>query len=89
LVLTAEARDDTAVETLPTSGQCTTLIQDSHDLFIGAMIGQSINLGDNLCWCCSELPGCQWPWQRQGLRRAAVEADMSCDPTAADECYVG
>jgi hypothetical protein len=31
----------------------------ARDLLIGVMIGQSINLGDNLCRRCSEFPGGQ------------------------------
>ena len=53
LVFTAETRNDATVESLPTSGQCPAAIQDFHDLLIGVMIGQSINLGDNLCRRCS------------------------------------
>jgi len=62
LVFTAEARDDSTIESLPTTGQRPALIQDFHDLLIGVIIGQSINFSNDLRRCCPEFPS------RQGLR---------------------
>src|SRR5713226_4146069 len=81
-------RDDTAIEALPASRQCPALIQDFHDLLIGVMIGQSINLGDSLCRRCSEFPGGQGSRQLQRLRRSAAEADMNSDPISSNERHV-
>jgi hypothetical protein len=89
LVFRAETRDDTAVESLPASGQCPAAIQDFHDLLIGVMIGQSINLGDNLCWRCPEFPGGQGSRQLERLCHSAAEADMNSDPIPSKERHVG
>jgi hypothetical protein len=89
LVFTAQTRYDATVESLPASRQCPALIQDFHDLLIGVIIGQSINLGDNLCRRCSEFPRGQGPRQLERLRHSAAETNMNSDSIPSNERHVG
>src|SRR5215813_6659108 len=88
MVFAAETRDDSTVEAVPTAGQRSALIQDSHDLLVGVIISQSINLSNDLRRCRPEFPRGQGPGQLKRLGRAGVEANMNRYTGATDERHV-